>query len=955
MMSSLQWLAAAAQTAAGTAVRPRSEAQLVLPDFHQVHFLGTTGWNILALGLVVSAIGLLFGLVKYQKLKNLPAHKAMIEISELIYGTCKTYLKTQAKFIAWLWVLIATVIIVYFAALEGVPIPKVVAIAAFSVIGILGSSIVAFFGIRVNNFANSRAAFAALRGKPYPVYAIPIEAGMSIGTVLISLELLLMLGIMLFLPGDYAGPCFIGFAVGESLGAAALRIAGGIFTKIADIGSDLMKIVFNIKEDDARNPGVIADCTGDNAGDSVGPTADGFETYGVTGVALITFILVALPNSGLKGYLPSGAPADAGGWTQTVLLVWLFGMRIIMILASVGSYLVNEAITKARFQNATKMDFEHPLTVLVWMTSLVSVGLTFLVSYLLIGIGDSALPFGLWWKLSAIISCGTLAGAIIPELVKVFTSVNSGHVREVVTASKEGGPSLNILAGLTAGNFSGYWMGLTIAALMGIAYGISTTAGLAEVFSGTNALAGIPMGGGDPAAAAFAYHAAAAVFAFGLVAFGFLGMGPVTIAVDSYGPVTDNAQSVFELSVIESKPGIEDEIKKDFGFTPNFEVAKALLEENDGAGNTFKATAKPVLIGTAVVGAATMIFALIMLVTDGLKSDAVGNLSMIHPPFLLGLICGGAIIYWFTGASTQAVSTGAYRAVEFIKANIKLDDSVTKASVEDSNKVVEICTLYAQKGMKNIFMVVFFTTLSFACIDPYFFIGYLISMALFGLYQAIFMANAGGAWDNAKKIVETELRAKNTDLHAATIVGDTVGDPFKDTSSVALNPVIKFTTLFGVLAVGLALQLNEKALGMVHGKLVHAPEPIYNYIRYAVAGLSLVISMFFAWRSFYGMRIGGEAAAATAKPAEKKPEAKKVEAKADKDVVKKEDPKKVEAKKVEAKKDETTQPDDDDDEDEKAEAKADKADAKADKAEAKAEEKADKDEKKAEKKDDAAS
>ena len=888
-MSSLQWLAAEAEAVAGAAVRPRSEAQLVLPDFHQVHFLGTTGWNILALGLVVSAIGLLFGLVKYQKLKNLPAHKAMIEISELIYATCKTYLKTQAKFIAWLWVLIAAVIVIYFAALEGVPIPKVAAIAAFSVIGILGSSLVAFFGIRVNNFANSRAAFASLRGKPYGVYAIPIEAGMSIGTVLISLELFLMLMIMLFLPGDYAGPCFIGFAVGESLGAAALRIAGGIFTKIADIGSDLMKIVFNIKEDDARNPGVIADCTGDNAGDSVGPTADGFETYGVTGVALITFILVALPNTGLKGYLPSGAPADPGGWTQTVLLVWLFAMRIIMILASVGSYLLNEVITKARYQNADKMDFEHPLTVLVWMTSLVSVALTFVVSYVLIGTGESALPFGLWWKLSAIVSCGTLAGAIIPELVKIFTSVNSGHVREVVTASKEGGPSLNILAGLTAGNFSAYWMGLTIAALMGLAYAISSMLGIADLIYATNLNANLEM-------SHFACSAAGTVFAFGLVAFGFLGMGPVTIAVDSYGPVTDNAQSVYELSVIEGKPGIEDEIKKDFGFTPDFEKAKAFLEENDGAGNTFKATAKPVLIGTAVVGAATMIFALIMLVTDGLKAEAIGNLSMIHPPFLLGLICGGAIIYWFTGASTQAVSTGAYRAVEFIKANIKLDDSVTKASIEDSNKVVEICTLYAQKGMKNIFMVVFFTTLSFACIDPYFFIGYLISMALFGLYQAIFMANAGGAWDNAKKVVETELRAKNTDLHAACVVGDTVGDPFKDTSSVALNPVIKFTTLFGVLAVGLALQLDEKAHGLLHGKLVHAPEPVYNYIRFAIAGVALVISMFFAYRSFYGMRIGGAISAADmAKAAVKaEPETKKTEAKP---VAKKEDKKEDESKK----------------------------------------------------------
>ncbi|MBV8758077.1 MAG: sodium-translocating pyrophosphatase [Deltaproteobacteria bacterium] len=842
MMSIIHWLAAGADAVGGASARPRSEAQLQLPDFHQVKFLGMSGWNILAMGLGVSAIGLLFGLIKYQKLKNLPVHSAMREISELIYATCKTYLKTQAKFIAQLWVLIAAVIVVYFAVLEKVEPVKVVLIATFSVVGILGSSLVAFFGIRVNTFANSRAAFASLRGKPYGTYSIPLEAGMSIGTVLISTELLLMLAIMLFLPGNLAGPCFIGFAVGESLGAAALRIAGGIFTKIADIGSDLMKIVFNIKEDDARNPGVIADCTGDNAGDSVGPTADGFETYGVTGVALITFILVALPNiPGLPAIDANGRLADAGEWIQTVLLVWIFAMRIVMVLASVGSYLINEAVSKAKYGNAAEMNFEHPLTILVWLTSLVSVGLTFLVSYLLIGQGDSTLPFGLWWKLSAIISCGTLAGAIIPELVKVFTSVNSGHVRETVTASKEGGPSLNILAGLTAGNFSGYWMGLIIAGLMGIAYWISTSAGVANLLDGSNMAAGIPMGGGDPAAAAFAYHAASAVFAFGLVAFGFLGMGPVTIAVDSYGPVTDNAQSVYELSLIETREGVVEEIEKEFKFKPDFEKAKMYLEENDGAGNTFKATAKPVLIGTAVVGAATMIFALIMLVTNGLQATAVGNLSMIHPPFLLGLIVGGAVIYWFTGASTQAVSTGAYRAVEFIKANIKLDTSAqAKASVTDSSKVVEICTIYAQKGMKNIFMVLFFSTLGFACIDPYFFIGYLISMALFGLYQAIFMANAGGAWDNAKKVVETELRAKGTELHAATVVGDTVGDPFKDTSSVALNPVIKFTTLFGVLAVGLALELHEKGM---------------DTAKYVIAGVSVLISMAFAWRSFYAMRI----------------------------------------------------------------------------------------------------
>ena len=849
----------------GQAVRPSSEAYLSLPAFDRVKFLGLPGTYLLAIGLIVCGLGFAFGLWKYQKLKNLPVHKAMREISELIYGTCKTYLKTQAKFIFQLWVLIAIVIVIYFAVLEKVPPLKVVAIAGFSVVGILGSALVAFFGIRVNTFANSRAAFASLRGKPYGTYSIPIEAGMSIGTVLISTELFLMLAIMLFLPGDYAGPCFIGFAVGESLGAAALRIAGGIFTKIADIGSDLMKIVFNIKEDDARNPGVIADCTGDNAGDSVGPTADGFETYGVTGVALITFILVALPMiTGHPFYTVAdsvhklGDISDEGAFLQIVLLVWIFSMRIVMILASVGSYLVNELVTSIRFKNADTMDYEAPLTQLVWLTSLVSVGLTYVVSFLLLGLGESALPNGLWWKLSTIISCGTLAGAIIPELVKVFTSVHSGHVREVVTASKEGGPSLNILAGLTAGNYSGYWMGLTIAALMGVAYavsaipvesvtyhGVETSLGaIGSIIFHSNAIGHLDM-------TPFACNAAGTVFAFGLVAFGFLGMGPVTIAVDSYGPVTDNAQSVYELSLIETLPNIEEEIERDFKFKPNFEKAKSFLEENDGAGNTFKATAKPVLIGTAVVGATTMIFALIVLITKGLQPEFVNELSMIHPPFLLGLVTGGAIIYWFTGASTQAVSTGAYRAVEFIKTNIKLDDSPNaKASVSDSNKVVEICTIYAQKGMQNIFMVVFFSTLAFACLDPYFFIGYLISMALFGLYQAIFMANAGGAWDNAKKIVETELHAKGTDLHAASVVGDTVGDPFKDTSSVALNPVIKFTTLFGVLAVGLAIELHEKG---------------HDQIKYAISGIAFVISMFFAWRSFYGMRIGVDVTVASLK------------------------------------------------------------------------------------------
>jgi K(+)-stimulated pyrophosphate-energized sodium pump len=821
---------------AEAAARPHSEAQLVLPSFSQykvidpatghetfqaLTFHGITGWQLLAIGLGICVLGLVFGMVTFNRLKNMPVHKSMREISELIYETCKTYLRTQAKFIALLWAFIAAIIVVYFGVLEKVPVGKVLVIAGFSVIGILGSALVAFFGIRINTFANSRTAFAALRGKPYPTYSIPLQAGMSIGTLLISIELFLMLAIMLFLPGDYAGPSFIGFAVGESLGAAALRIAGGIFTKIADIGSDLMKIVFNIKEDDARNPGVIADCTGDNAGDSVGPTADGFETYGVTGVALITFILVALPSFGQSAQL------------QAVLLVWIFALRIVMIVASVGSYFLNEAFTRAKYANADKMDFEKPLTNLVWLTSIVSIGLTYLVSYFLLGSGEQWLHYDLWWKLSTIISCGTLAGAVIPEAVKVFTSTNSGHVKEVVTASEQGGASLNILSGLTAGNFSGYWMGFVITGLMGIAYGVSTSSGLYDYIFGLNDASGFHM---EP----FGAHAAAAVFAFGLVAFGFLGMGPVTIAVDSYGPVTDNAQSVYELSVIETREGIEDELEKDFKFKPQFEKAKHFLEENDGAGNTFKATAKPVLIGTAVVGATTMIFALVVLVTNGLDPKMVGNLSMLHPPFLLGLVAGGAVVYWFTGASTQAVSTGAYRAVEYIKANIKLDGSAEKASIEDSKKVVQICTEYAQKGMFNIFMVVFFSTLAFACLEPFFFIGYLISIALFGLYQAIFMANAGGAWDNAKKVVEVEKKAKGTELHAATVVGDTVGDPFKDTSSVALNPVIKFTTLFGVLAVGLAMQLKAEG---------------YTSVMYGISIGSFLVSIFFARRSFYGMRI----------------------------------------------------------------------------------------------------
>jgi len=767
------------------------EANLVLPDLATETFLGLNGRALLLLGLLVCAGGLLFGLIIARRLHALPVHRSMAEISALIYGTCKTYLATQTRFILLLELFIGAIIVIYFGLLRDFTAIKVTVILLFSLIGIAGSVGVAWFGMRVNTFANSRSAFAALRGKPFPTYTIPLQAGMSIGTMLISVELLIMLVILLFIPRDYAGACFIGFAIGESLGASALRIAGGIFTKIADIGSDLMKIVFNIKEDDARNPGVIADCVGDNAGDSVGPSADGFETYGVTGVALITFILLAVPAESV----------------QVQLLVWIFAMRILMIGVSIGSYLLNEMVARGRFADAERMNFEAPLTSLVWLTSIISIAVTYVVSWMLIPeLGGGTL----WWKLATIISCGTLAGAVIPELVKVFTSTESAHVREIVTASREGGASLNILAGLTAGNFSAYWMGMAIVALMGIAWATSL-AGLSGIM------------------------VAAPVFAFGLVAFGFLGMGPVTIAVDSYGPVTDNAQSVFELSTIETTPGIREELKRDHGFTPDFERAKHFLEANDGAGNTFKATAKPVLIGTAVVGATTMIFSIIVLLTGGLTVD-VDKLSILHAPFLLGLITGGAMIYWFTGASIQAVSTGAYRAVEFIKRNIRLEGT-TRASLDDSRRVVAICTQYAQKGMLNIFFAVFFSTLAFACLEPFFFIGYLISIALFGLYQAIFMANAGGAWDNAKKLVEVDLKEKGTALHAATVVGDTVGDPFKDTSSVAMNPVIKFTTLFGLLAVELAIEMSRMLSGVL-------------------AAVFLLAAMGFVWRSFYGMRIG---------------------------------------------------------------------------------------------------
>jgi K(+)-stimulated pyrophosphate-energized sodium pump len=777
------------------------EANLVLPDLSDPSlgsFFGMTGHALLMIGLLFCVGGLLFGMAIYVQLKNLPVHRTMREISELIYETCKTYLMTQGKFIVLLWAFIAVIIALYFGYLAPVPGKSIAVtlpiILLFSLVGIAGSYGVAWFGIRVNTFANSRTAFAGLRGKPYPLFAIPLKAGMSIGMALISVELLIMLFILLFIPRDYAGPCFIGFAIGESLGAAALRIAGGIFTKIADIGSDLMKIVFKIKEDDARNPGVIADCTGDNAGDSVGPSADGFETYGVTGVALITFILLAVKE-------PT---------TQVQLLVWIFVMRVAMLVSSSGAYFLNGIIAKAKYANSDEMNFEAPLTSLVWVTSIISIALTYIVSYLMIpNLGDGTI----WWKLASIISCGTLAGAVIPELVKVFTSTDSSHVKEVVTSAQEGGASLGILSGFVAGNFSAYWLGLCMVALMGLGYYCSTGPSMAALML------------------------APAVFAFGLVAFGFLGMGPVTIAVDSYGPVTDNAQSVYELSLIENVPGIEAELKKDYNIDVKFDRAKHLLEANDGAGNTFKATAKPVLIGTAVVGATTMIFSIIMALTGGL-SHSVQNLSLLHAPFMLGLITGGAMIYWFTGASTQAVSTGAYRAVEFIKANIKLE-GVEKASVTDSKKVVEICTVYAQKGMFNIFLAVFFATLAFAFFEPFFFIGYLISIAIFGLYQAIFMANAGGAWDNAKKVVEVDLKQKGTPLHDATVVGDTVGDPFKDTSSVAMNPVIKFTTLFGLLAVELAATLSAGNSVLAH----------------TLAVIFFLVSMFFVRKSFYGMRI----------------------------------------------------------------------------------------------------
>ncbi len=794
--TALTFLSAAAAHAQSSPEAAGGEANLKVPDLSQVNFLSVNGHTLLVWGILFCIFGLLFGMTMYVRLRNLPVHRSMREMSELIYETCKTYLITQGKFLILLESFIAVIIVLYFGVLLHDDAIKVIVILAFSVLGISGSYGVAWFGIRVNTFANSRTAFAALPGKPFPISRIPLRAGMSIGMMLVSVELLMMLIILLFVPGDYSGACFIGFAIGESLGASALRIAGGIFTKIADIGADLMKIVFKIKEDDARNPGVIADCTGDNAGDSVGPSADGFETYGVTGVALIAFILLGVKNPVV----------------QVQLLVWIFIIRVAMLVASAVAYFVNDAIANARFGHVTEMNFESPLTSLVWITSLTSVALTFLISYFIIpDIGGDASQ---WWKLSVIISCGTLAGAIIPELVKVFTSTESRHVREVVRSAQEGGASLGILSGFVAGNFSAYYLGLTMVLLMSIGYLISTL-GLGSLMI------------------------AAPVFAFGLVAFGFLGMGPVTIAVDSYGPVTDNAQSIYELSLIEQIPNITQELKVDYNMDVNFAHAKDMLEANDGAGNTFKATAKPVLIGTAVVGATTMIFSIIMALTNGITVN-VDKLSLLHAPFLLGIVTGGAMIYWFTGASTQAVTTGAYRAVEFIKANIHLE-SAKSASIADSKKVVEICTQYAQKGMLNIFIAVFFAALSFAFLEPFFFIGYLISIAMFGLYQAIFMANAGGAWDNAKKIVEVELKQKGTPLHDATVVGDTVGDPFKDTSSVALNPVIKFTTLFGLLAVELGVQLTAERGG--------------SGLTHILSAVFFLVSFFFVYKSFYGMRI----------------------------------------------------------------------------------------------------
>jgi K(+)-stimulated pyrophosphate-energized sodium pump len=792
-------------TLAATPALHASEADIKIPQLNTVSFFNgaLSGHAVLMIGLVVCLFGIVFGWMQYIQTRNLPVHSSMGGVSNVIWETCKTYLMQQGKFLAALWVLIAVCMIYYFGCLEGGSAKHVAVILLSSVLGILGSYGVAWFGIRINTVANSRTAFSALKGNPLATMMIPLRSGMSVGLLLVAIELFFMICILAFLPARLAGPCFIGFAIGESLGASALRICGGIFTKIADIGADLMKIVFNLPEDDPRNPGVIADCTGDNAGDSVGPTADGFETYGVTGVALIAFLALAL----------AADPALCG-----TLIVWLFAMRILMILTSLLSYFVNGALSQALFGSKRDFNLEHPLTNLVWMTSIISIGVTYLATYFLLG--DMPGHAGLWWVLSTIISLGTLAGALIPEFTKAFTSTESRHVKEVVISSQQGGASLNILSGLVAGNFSAFWQGLVILVLMFCAWRFSLNPAVQALM---------------PVEFLFA----APIFAFGLVAFGFLGMGPVTIAVDSFGPVTDNAQSVYELSQIEGRPGIAAEIEKDFGFKPDFGHAKHQLEKGDGAGNTFKATAKPVLIGTAVVGATTMVFGIIIMLQK-LYPDTIARLSLVHPEAILGLLMGGAVIYWFTGASMQAVVTGAYRAVVYIKENMKLDASI--ATTAASKEVVKICTQYAQRGMINIFVVIFCFALSLAFFNSFFFIGYLIGIAFFGLFQAIFMANAGGAWDNAKKIVEVELKQKGTPLHAATVVGDTVGDPFKDTSSVSLNPVIKFTTLFGLLAVEIAVQMDSA-------------------LRHGIGAAVFIVGLVFVYRSFYSMRIPADSKA----------------------------------------------------------------------------------------------
>ena len=775
------------------------EADIILPDLSTVSFtiFGSTmsGVSIMYFGLVVCIVGLIFALIQANQTKNMPAHKSMLDVSAIIWETCKSYLAQQGKFLFILWVLIAVCMVYYFMGLSHAPFGNMVIILICSILGILGSYGVAWFGMRINTWANARTAFSSLRGRPVDVVNIPLTSGMSVGLLLVSVELFFMICILVFLPKDLVGPSFIGFAIGESLGASALRIAGGIFTKIADIGSDLMKIVFHLPEDDPKNPGVIADCTGDNAGDSVGPTADGFETYGVTGVALVAFLALALASN----------PMMSG-----TLIIWIFAMRILMILTALVSYFINRGITSSVYGSKKKFDFEQPLTNLVWITSIVAIVVTFWASYMLLGDLSATRYPGLWWALAIIISCGTIAGALIPEFTKVFTSTKSRHVQEVVSAARHGGASLDILSGFVAGNFSAFWEGLVILVLMFIAYLVSQHPSIVALM---------------PVKFAFA----APVFAFGLVAFGFLGMGPITIAVDSYGPVSDNAQSVYELSRIEALPNIAADIKSTFGFDPNFDGAKDYLEEADGAGNTFKATAKPVLIGTAVVGATTMVFGIIILL-ENMFGNVIAHLSLVQPTIILGLLMGGAVIYWFTGAATQAVTTGAYRAVVFIKENINLDKE--EASIDDSKEVVRICTMYAQKGMWNIFITIFFIALALSFFNPYFFIGYLIAIAFFGLYQAIFMANAGGAWDNAKKIVEVDLKEKGTALHEAVVVGDTVGDPFKDTSSVSMNPVIKFTTLFGLLATEIAVTIQSQTL------------------KYVIGGIFFLIAIIFVYRSF---------------------------------------------------------------------------------------------------------